>query len=557
MSVASAHTIGGAVALLLLVPSRSTAAERVVSPDEMSRDPRLQRSLEAKVLGRSLEATLGKLSEAAGVPLESDRAAGDQKIILATARPRVGEVLREIAEHFQLLWKREAPSPQSPVSVASYRLIQDGARLTLAADLRRRAVMQREVLLRSRLDLRIRALDAPLEELEKLVPQDPFIRDLALHSFLRARTALAAQLTPSDREALFSGKPYVSAPLRDLPPQLRELVSSAAQLRPEDSPEPGKLRYVLSRTSHEGSDQLWFSLIDPDTHEQIGSGGGLVPQQSARRDAGGPVPARATDKVNDRRDPDLQREVSLLDQNRRGIEITAGLQVVLDALARASGYNVLSDYYSDLRTRFNPSPLGQRPLWQHLNIIAEQYNLEWELRGTWLLFRSRYWYEEEEAESPERLLAPWRSQRSDTGRVSPAEFLQVLSTLSTPQIEALPRRFPGVAPYYQPLWPVLLGSLDSKQRQTLLRGRDLYYHNLTPRQQQILPVLLPGLKRVQYATAGVSRAHIRLQPAGDSISNHLTGHVIFGTEVQRYRLELPLKQPPLEPPSVRLYPPRQ
>jgi hypothetical protein len=521
-----------------------------VAETSLVRDPRLQGHLEAVVKGRPLGLFLERLSQSTGVELQSDTAVGDQKIILIVKRARVGGILELLAEHFHYAWtSKVAAAPGKGAAEAGYRLWDNRARQGGSAEeLRRQAASQQEQQIRSRLERHLQALRASPAELEALARQDSSVRDVGRYPFLRARLGLAALLSEEQRALLASGQPFVSDPIRGLPPAVRALVESAAKVRLHDAADQKDLRYTLRPEFEDGSCQLWFRLLDAKG-QQVGDAGTLIPYDPSRRASGLPVPRKILDAALQPQDPALQKRVLLQDSAGRLLPVTAGLPALLEAVASATGFEVLSDHYSRPGTRFDPEPLGERPLRQLLNIIAAQFHGRWEQREGFLLFRHQDWFEEELAEIPERLLEPWHTTEERPGPVSAEEFLRVVGSLTPPQIEALHWQFPGIHLLSPPAWPRLLGSLDQEQRERLLAGKELHFRSFSRPQRELAALLMRGLP--PRPGEGSVELTLRLLPPADGTLETVLQR---GSEARRYRTRLPTKQSALKPPVVEVRP---
>jgi hypothetical protein len=93
---------------------------------------------------------------------------------------------------------------------------------------------------------------------------------------------------------------------------------------------------------------------------------------------------------------------------------------ILEALHRATGLNIVGDYY----TRFCPQAevvVQDAPLSEALNRIADAMRLRWVSEaGAWLQFRSTSYYDDRLKEVPDRLLVHWASARKQhAGEPSP------------------------------------------------------------------------------------------------------------------------------------------
>lgn len=132
--------------------------------------------------------------------------------------------------------------------------------------------------LRQRLELYFRALNAPPEEQKQLEAQDPAqgIWLMQRNAFLRARLRLVEILTPSQREDLLKGRPYVSKPYAKLPKQVQSWMDEALGVGRLDPALRDATRYQLRRSHQDGAHHLMISQVDPRTGKPT-SGGSVVP----------------------------------------------------------------------------------------------------------------------------------------------------------------------------------------------------------------------------------------------------------------------------------------
>jgi hypothetical protein len=113
---------------------------------------------------------------------------------------------------------------------------------------------------------------------------------------------------------------------------------------------------------------------------------------------------------------------------------------VLEAVHRASGMPVVSDFY----TRLYPSTVAQvkgERLFDGLNHLADAMRLRWHKDGAWLQFRSASFYDDRLKEVPNRLLTRWAaSRRQSTGAAGtpglPLDDLIEIAQLSDQQLDA-------------------------------------------------------------------------------------------------------------------------
>lgn len=515
-------------------------------------DARLQTRARSVVLGRPIARTLRECATASGVDLQTDSYPGEQKLILVTRSPKLGPVLHLLAEHFQYTWKPlPAGSGNAPAPIG-YRLIQSPARARLAAALRIETKNRRDREMARRVALYLRALEAGPDELEQLRAQDSAqgIWIMEHNRPMKARMQLMGLLSPAERAAVLAGNDYLSPPYDRLPASAQQVLDAAFGTEKLTAEEHSRLAFRLRRSQSDGSEQLMISFGTEGPQGRWGSGGSVMPGiRIPNHEGGATLPRGVLDVTHEPKNPALLRDVELLTSDGKPLLVSQGLPVLLEALSRASEKNVLSDHYSDPRLQYEPEPLGRRPLWQILNILGEQYDLDWALRDDFLLFRHRNWFDEEQREIPETVLEPWRSAAHAAPRATVSEFYQVLGTLTDPQMQglgALPWKVSPAPPY---AWERFLATLTPSQLSTLLAGTELGFSRLSAGQRNAVaplaalaaqgPVPLPALRSLR----------VRLTPS-ESVPGVLQGSVTMGDRTARYAARLPAKQP--LPPEILL-----
>jgi hypothetical protein len=110
---------------------------------------------------------------------------------------------------------------------------------------------------------------------------------------------------------------------------------------------------------------------------------------------------------------------------------------VLEALHRASGLPIVSDYYTRL---YKPEVVSPRnlALFDALNQLADMMHLRWnrDKEGGWLQFRSTSFYDDRLKEVPNRLLARWATSRRQRGMLT-LDDLAEIAQLSDAQLDAV------------------------------------------------------------------------------------------------------------------------
>jgi hypothetical protein len=177
---------------------------------------------------------------------------------------------------------------------------------------------------------------------------------------------------------------------------------------------------------------------------------------------------------------------------------------VLEVLHRATGLNLVADYY----TRLSPADdvlVKEQPLLAALNRISGVLRLRWNKEGEWLQFRSPGYYDHRLKEVPNRLLARWSEARRQRGASSLHELLEI-SQLSDAQLDAT-QMSEGARECYGLLeWDLVsparirphlraLAQLSPAQRQAAVSSSGLAFAKLPLRQQQLIAGVLDGYIR--------------------------------------------------------------
>src|SRR5262249_20242099 len=106
---------------------------------------------------------------------------------------------------------------------------------------------------------------------------------------------------------------------------------------------------------------------------------------------------------------------------------------VLEALHRATGLPIVSDYYTRLYKPAEVSARGQ-VLREVLDRLADTMRLRWKRDGEWLQFRTATYYDDHLKEVPNRLLAHWAAARRRQGFLS-LDDLAEIAQLPDPQLD--------------------------------------------------------------------------------------------------------------------------
>jgi hypothetical protein len=179
---------------------------------------------------------------------------------------------------------------------------------------------------------------------------------------------------------------------------------------------------------------------------------------------------------------------------------------VLQALHRAAGLPIISDFYTHL---YSPGDLAvhDQTLFDALTLVADSMHLRWTRDGdtggestrsagnrSWLQFRSASYYDDRLKEVPNRLLSRWAAARRQRGTLSLDDLCEIVQLPDAPLDAAGPadgaRAYSGLAEWdlarNHHLRPHLrfLAELASAQRQEAASPAGLAFSRMSLPQQQ-------------------------------------------------------------------------
>jgi len=165
---------------------------------------------------------------------------------------------------------------------------------------------------------------------------------------------------------------------------------------------------------------------------------------------------------------------------------------VLEAVHRATGLPIVSDYYTRL---YKPEAVSRvnQPLFDGLNRLADSMRMRWNKDGSWLQFRSASYYDDRLKEVPNRLLARWTASRRQHGALTLDDFCEI-AQLPDVQLEAGEMAEGASACFGLVEWDMARGNLRQHlrflarmtpaQRQEAMSARGLEFPRMTLAQQQ-------------------------------------------------------------------------
>ncbi len=135
-------------------------------------------------------------------------------------------------------------------------------------------------------------------------------------------------------------------------------------------------------------------------------------------------------------DPELEKKIKLKPAGRE-------LTDTQTALAKASGYCVVSDYFasgSGFRGQFGYTPTTQvaekeTTIRAALDDIETKFKYDWQRQATIIEFKDKDWYAKRQNELPLALVESWRQELKTTGTLN-IDTLAVIGTLTPQQLAA-------------------------------------------------------------------------------------------------------------------------
>jgi hypothetical protein len=109
---------------------------------------------------------------------------------------------------------------------------------------------------------------------------------------------------------------------------------------------------------------------------------------------------------------------------------------VLEAFHRATGRDVIGDYYTKLYDAHSVLPMSSAPLFDALCRSCDAARLRWGAGDEWLTFRSASFFNDRPKEVPNRLLERWAAAKKQNDGALPLESLIEVSRLTDTQLDA-------------------------------------------------------------------------------------------------------------------------
>jgi hypothetical protein len=168
---------------------------------------------------------------------------------------------------------------------------------------------------------------------------------------------------------------------------------------------------------------------------------------------------------------------------------------VLEAIHRATGRDVIGDYYTRL---YAPAAVAAKEasLFDALSQLSDATRLRWGKEGTWLTFRTTSFFQDRLKEIPDRLLSRWAASRREKGVLTTEDLTQI-AQLSDAQLDAQAMAEGARAVFGLKEWGLarsgnlrphwrLLGVLPAALRKAAQQPRGVSFTQLSFSQQQQL-----------------------------------------------------------------------
>jgi len=448
-------------------------------------DPRLAHQVTCAFKATALSDVCDQLRSETGIQLSAGPSVADEKVTLFCEKLPLREVMRQLSRPFGYAWLRSGKPGEY-----RYELAQDLKSQLLEEELRNRdrnaallAMEQEAERFRPYLEL------SPDEALARAATAAP--EEKKLLEYFAGKgwgpAKLYFRLAPADQAALRAGQTVTfsaspSSGEQPLPPELaRSVIASLRDyhiVKRGDRYDAGPVKYVpdglapaavpeaqpvvslklirseLGQISLQGLSGFFIGTPPDNVQIQLMGDGernlatGISPAVRS--------PRNAVANAALARDPDLQPRLSVRPQPSRNIALAVspvaggegdevrGPRVttadVLEALHRATGLSIVSDYYTKL---FRPEDLlvQNQSRFEALNRLADTMRMRWRKEagtrgvGGWVQFRSTSFFNDRLKEVPNRLLNRWAAARRRNGALTLEEMVEI-ARLSDAQLDS-------------------------------------------------------------------------------------------------------------------------
>ncbi len=456
-------------------------------------DERVAFKVSYEAVGKTVSQVLGDLSTLTGVKLfagknDADWQVRDRKMTVSTKGVELAAIMNSIARVMSFDWQSATFDGKK-----AYRLYQDPEVLRKQEAVAAAKEQQKQDKLSAKraaaLDTYAALANMSPQQLESLRSQNPLLyrigksglaRDFAgfLHEAPEVRQALTtgqsmnlngAQLSPTSQQALVRSIGTMRQmgrrfnPNADSEDSLGDMAANPNRLSIQVNPEmmqQGMMRAGPAAGAFLGGAAVMFDnkivgMVPVfDTESEMAKLIGKAVDQLESNPGGGVeglagmqgefVTAMAADtkKYSDTEasvpkpvDPELEKKIKL--------KSGSGLTDAQTALAKASGYCVVSDYFAagtGFRGMFGNTPTTQATekettIRAALDDIETKYKYDWQRQATVIEFKDKDWYGKRQNELPLALIESWRQELKTTGTLN-IDTLAIIGGLTQQQLAA-------------------------------------------------------------------------------------------------------------------------
>jgi hypothetical protein len=478
-------------------------------------DARLVRKVSVQAKGISFFDLCERLRRESGVRVTANRCVADDKITLYCHPRPLRDLMRQISRHFGFTWIRKGDEGNYEYELTQTvrsKLLEEGMRerdeeaMLLAID---RAMEPYRPF--SGLSLaQLNALPAhvanaaiqPLFQLQHggLVPMNLYFA-LSGHELDTLRTGQTLTVDLKSNAAALLPPSLVDGIRHSFDEGYERERHLAAQGDPQP-PIPDASSPLTATLQLDRSKPGEFALKGDLSDGQTGLGSNLAIAKSPAYEI-----HNARDNAELAHDPALQRPVTvkptatcMLTASRypdtEGLHESAGSKVttgdVMEALYKATGLDVISDYYSHLHTPADVMVSDVR-LYDALNKMGDQMRMRWTRQDGWVQFRTATFYYDRPQEVPNRLLERWQSARARQGVLTPDDLSEI-AQLPDAQLDSLWMAQGAEAIYGLWEWQMaqiaqlrshwrFMAGLSEEQRRDACSEQGLAYERMTPEQK--------------------------------------------------------------------------
>jgi hypothetical protein len=524
-------------------------------------DPRLIRKLTLAFKATALSDVCDRLRTDTGIELTAGRSVADEKVTLFCRDAPLRDIMRQLSRPFGYTWLRTGKEGQY-----RYELAQDLRSQLLEEDLRNRdrnaalqAVDQEMESYRRYLGLSPEELRGRMGEGAPLAPGERRISPQRAGA-MWGPMQMYFRLSPADLAALRAGQKLTFSPEPDpgellLPPELAKgvlqgdrehrVVRRGEQLdigRAAELPDGLPLASVpeakpvvtlrmdvseLGQLTLRGESGFGISTPTQNVGLMMDSGPLAIGVSPA---VGAPRNRETNAKLA--RDPGLRPRISVTPQpscrlvpipsteERAPGEPRCTTADVLEALHRATGMNLVSDYYTRL---YEPTAVSAREqtIFETLCRLADAMRMRWQKDGGWLQFRSTSFFHDRLKEVPNRLLTRWSESRKKHGALTLEDLVEI-GQLTDAQLDSRVMAEGACSCFGLKEWNLgsnrelrrhwrYLARLTPEQRRQAATPQGLPFRQLLlPQQQEFLAIALGRSENVDVGQVDMAGARLQI-----------------------------------------------